>query len=67
MQTGHQRKRPPRPTVHQVRAEFTAAVRYRDGRRELIRVRNALDYDDARAVVLAELGEVAALLITPRR
>lgn len=67
MQTGDNRKRSHRPITRHVRAEFTAAVRYPDGRRELFRVRNAVDVDDARAVVLAELGQVAALLIAPRR
>ena len=67
MQTGHNRKRPHHPKVQHVKAEFTVAVRYRDGRRELFRVRNAVDQDDARAVVLAELGEVVALLIAPRQ
>ena len=66
MQTGHNRKRPHHAKAQHVRAEFTVAVRYHDGRRELFHVRNAVDQDDARAVVLAELGEVAALLIAPR-
>jgi hypothetical protein len=66
MQTGQGRKRSHRPATPPVRVEFTAAVRYLDGRRELFRVRNAIDEGDARAVVLAELGEVASLLIAPR-
>jgi hypothetical protein len=49
-----------------VRAEFTAAVRYLDGRCELFRVRNAVDEEDARAVVLAELDEVASVLTASR-
>ena len=49
------------------RPEFMAAVRFRNGRRELFRVRNADDLDDARAVVLAELDDVQAVVIAPHR
>jgi len=49
------------------RPEFTAAVRYLDGRRDIFRVRNADDIADARAVVLAELGELQSLVIALRR
>ena len=66
MQSGQSRKRSHRPAIQPARVEFTAAVRYLDGRNELFRVRNALDLDDARAVVLAELGEIATLLISAR-
>lgn len=57
------RRPPPRAVV---RPEFTAAVRYRNGGRELFRVRNADDMNDARAVVLAELDEVQSLVIALR-
>ena len=49
-----------------IRPEFTAAVRYRNGRRELFRVRNAVDMKDARAVVLAELDNVQSIMIALR-
>lgn len=48
------------------RPEFTAAVRYRNGRRELFRVRNAIDMKDARAVVLAELEDIQSIMIALR-
>ncbi|WP_374547893.1 hypothetical protein [Rhodoblastus sp.] len=48
------------------RPEYTAAVRYLDGRRELFRVRNADDMADARALVLSELGDVRSLVIALR-
>ncbi len=56
-----------RPTLTAAaRPEFTAAVRYRSGARELFRVRNADDMNDARAVVLAELENVESLVIALR-
>ena len=48
------------------RPEFTAAVRYRNGGRELFRIRNAVDMKDARAVVLAELDNVQSIMIALR-
>ena len=61
-QTASQR---PNPTVP-ARPEFTAAVRYHGGGRELFRVRNADDMSDARAVVLGELENVESLVIALR-
>jgi len=56
-----------RPTLTvAARPEFTAAVRYLGGGRELFRVRNADDMSDARAVVLAELENVESLVIALR-
>ncbi len=49
-----------------VRPEYTAAVRYLDGRRDIFHVRNADDLADARALVLSELGEVQSLMIALR-
>ena len=49
-----------------VRPEYTAAVRYLDGSRDIFRVRNADDMADARAMVLAELGKVRSLVIALR-
>lgn len=52
--SGAQAKRP--------RRIFMAAVRYPDGRRELVRVKNADDLDDAREVVRDHLGDVHVLI-----
>lgn len=49
------------------RPEYTAAVRYLDGRCDIFRVRNANDMKDARALVLSEVGDVRALVIAERR
>ena len=48
------------------RPEFIAAVRYHDGRSELVRVRNADDIADARSLVLAELLDVSSVVIAHR-
>jgi hypothetical protein len=48
------------------RPEFTAAIRYLDGSCDLFHVRNADDMDDARALVIAEVGEVRSLVIALR-
>ena len=42
---------------------FTAAVRYRDGSNELMRIKNALDIEDARKVAMGVLMNVHLLLI----
>lgn len=49
-----------------VRQEFIAAVRYADGRSELVRVRNADDISDARSLVLAELVDVSSVVVAHR-
>jgi hypothetical protein len=49
------------------RPEYTAAIRYLDGSRDLFHVRNADDMDDARALVIAEVGEVRSLVIALRQ
>lgn len=62
-----QQRKPAAPRSHRApRPEYTAAVRYLDGRRELFRVRNADDMADARALVLSELGDVRSLVIALR-
>ncbi len=58
-----QRRNPPRPAA---RPEYTAAVRYLDGRCEIFRVRNADDIADARDLVLSELGDVRSVVIALR-
>jgi hypothetical protein len=65
-----QRKRAESTKVKTCRAprpEYTAAVRYLDGSRDIFRVRNADDMTDARALVLSELGEVRSLIIALRQ
>ena len=47
-------------------SNFVAAVRYLDGSRDLFHVLKADDLDDARALVLSEVGAVRSLLITPK-
>lgn len=49
------------------RPEYTAAVRYANGERELFYVLNANDMDDARRLVIDELGKVQSLVIALRR
>ncbi|MDZ4315069.1 MAG: hypothetical protein U0989_09925 [Azonexus sp.] len=66
MQIQRKAAKPQRPAVRLVRPEFTAAVRYIDGRRDIFRVVNADDMADARALVLSELGEVRSLVIALR-
>lgn len=55
-----------RPQVVASRPEYTAAVRFADGRRDIFRIVNADDMDDARAMVLAELEDVTSLVIALR-
>lgn len=47
-------------------ADFVAAVRYPDGSRDLFHVLNADDFDDARAMVLSEVGDVLSLVIAQK-
>lgn len=64
-----QRKRAESPKTRAYRAprpEYTAAVRYLDGSRDIFHVRNADDMADARAMVISELGEVRSLVIALR-
>lgn len=48
------------------RPEYIAAVRYNDGRRELFKVKDAVDVAEARQMVLAELLDVSAVVVSPR-
>lgn len=57
--------RRPRPQKTGPR-EFIAAVRLLGGRRELYRIPNALDADDARQVVLNQVFEVVNVVVSPR-
>jgi len=58
----------PRPsrTVRVARPDYTAAVRYLDGSRDIFHVRNADNMADARDLVLSELGTVRSLVIALR-
>jgi hypothetical protein len=44
--------------------DYLAAVRFRNGEKDLFRVRHALDVDEARRMVLDELNGVLAIVIT---
>lgn len=59
-----QRKSRPAPPVRKSTAEYLAAVRYPDGRRDLFRILNATDLADARELVLLEVGDVRSLVVT---
>jgi hypothetical protein len=48
------------------RPEYIAAVRYQDGRRELFKVKDAVDMAEAREMVLAELLDVTAVVVSLR-
>ena len=47
--------------------DYTAAVRYLDGRSELFHIVNADDLADARAMVLAELVDVKTVMLALRQ
>ena len=66
MQSQVKSSRPAHNGQSTARPEYTAAVRYRDGRQDIFHVRNADDLADARAMVLAELGDVRSLVISLR-
>lgn len=53
-------------TARAPRPEYVAAVRYLDGRHEKFHVRNADDLADARAMVIAEVGDVRSIMIALR-
>ncbi|WP_162888756.1 hypothetical protein [Dechloromonas sp. HYN0024] len=55
----HQASREPRP-------EYIAAVRHLDGRSEIFYIRYADDLDDARELVMAEVGKVQSVVIAQR-
>ena len=48
------------------RPEFIAAVRFKDGETQLFSVSNAGDSDEARQMVLAEVANVASLVVALR-
>lgn len=48
------------------RLEYIAAVRYLDGRHEKFHVRNADSLDDARQMVISEVGDVRSIMIALR-
>ena len=62
MNTGR-RVKPRHEALSRLRRHFTAAVRFRDGSRDLYRIKNADDIHDARKVALDNLSDVHSLLI----
>lgn len=48
------------------RPEYIAAVRYLDGRHEKFHIRNADNLDDARDMVISEVGEFRSIMIALR-
>jgi len=57
--------RSPRPS-RAPRPEYIAAVRYLDGRHEKFHIRNADNLDDARDMVISEVGEFRSIMIALR-
>lgn len=49
-----------------LRPEYIAAVRYPDGRRDMFHILNADDIDDARDLVISEVGDVQSVMIALR-
>lgn len=54
------------PSEPRRRPEYVAAVRYPDGSRDIFHVRYADDIDDARALVMSEVGDLLSLVIAQR-
>jgi hypothetical protein len=48
------------------RPEYIAAVRYPDGHRDLFHILNADNLDDARELVISEVGDVQSVMIALR-
>ncbi len=48
------------------RPEFIAAVRFKDGETQLFSISNANDPDEARQMVLAEVKNIASLVVALR-
>ncbi|MDE2440153.1 MAG: hypothetical protein KGP14_03940 [Betaproteobacteria bacterium] len=48
------------------RPEYVAAVRYLDGHHEKFHIRNAEGLDDAREMVISEVGDVRSIMIALR-
>lgn len=52
-------------TRPETRPEFMAAIRLQNGKRDIYRIRNARDVQDARQVVLDQLDDVASVVVMP--
>ncbi|MDD2884376.1 MAG: hypothetical protein PHT48_04930 [Dechloromonas sp.] len=63
MSRGRKKQPPTSPERRDDRPIYTAAVRYRDGTYELIRVKYANDLEDARAVLFDQLMNVQTVVI----
>lgn len=63
-----QSKRKPKPAAEQrtKRPEYVAVVRMLDGTKDIFHVRFADSIDDARELVLLEVGEARAILVAER-
>lgn len=64
MQTNRRQKNSPAQQKH--RPEYLAVVRFLDDTTDTFRVRFADGIDDARELVLMEVGDVRTILITER-
>ena len=63
---GVRRKAPAAGKGAALRAEYIAAIRYPDGRRDLFHIRNADSLADARQLVISEVGDVQSVVIALR-
>jgi hypothetical protein len=64
-QKTQRRRRSAKPL--ETRADYTAAVRYHDGRSDLFHIKNASDMIDARTIVMGQLLGVQTVMIALRR
>jgi hypothetical protein len=64
-QKPQRKRRPVKPL--EIRADYTAAVRYHDGHSDLFHIKNASDMVDARTMVMAQLLGVQTVMIALRR
>jgi len=48
------------------KVEYVAAIRYPDGTRDLFHIRNADSIDEARQLVVSEVGEVLVVMVAAR-
>lgn len=68
MRTQKKQAHPPLQQISQApRPEYVAALRYPDGRRDLFHIRNADSIDDARELVISEVGDVLSVVVALRR
>lgn len=63
---GVRRKAPTASKASAPRAEYVAAIRYPDGRRDLFHIRSADSLADARQLVISEVGDVRSVMVALR-